>query len=166
MSKRSRSTEDYEVGYRKTPEHTRFRKGRSGNPKGTPKGGWKKAPSLLARIDKALGQTATVRTGEGVTQMDVLDASLLAIAAKAARGDLKAMQFLHELRREAQALEPPPADAEIGADDQAILDTYLARRQSNDSFTEAAPAAEPRQEGPTHGHRAGAGRTCRRHAGG
>jgi hypothetical protein len=73
--------------------------------------------------------------------MDVLDASLLAIAAKAARGDLKAMQFLHELRREAQALEPPPADAEIGADDQAILDTYLARRQA----TTASPKPRRRQ---------------------
>jgi hypothetical protein len=148
MSKRSRSSDKYEVGYGKPPARTRFPKGRSGNPKGTPKGGWKKAPSLLARIDKALGQTATVRTGEGVAQMDVLDAGLLAIAAKVARGDLKAMQFLHELRREAQALEPPPAEAEIGADDQAILDAYLARLQSNDSVAEPAPAAEPGQEGP------------------
>jgi hypothetical protein len=29
---------DYEVGYRKPPKNTRFRKGRSGNPKGRPKG--------------------------------------------------------------------------------------------------------------------------------
>ena len=28
---------EYEVGYKKPPGHTRFRKGRSGNPKGRPK---------------------------------------------------------------------------------------------------------------------------------
>jgi hypothetical protein len=28
---------DYEVGYKKPPQHARFAKGRSGNPKGRPK---------------------------------------------------------------------------------------------------------------------------------
>ncbi len=30
--------EDYDVGYGRPPEHTRFQKGQSGNPKGRPKG--------------------------------------------------------------------------------------------------------------------------------
>ena len=29
--------DDYKVGYRKPPEHTKFKKGKSGNPKGRPK---------------------------------------------------------------------------------------------------------------------------------
>ncbi len=29
--------DDYEVGYRKPPEHAKFKKGKSGNPKGRPK---------------------------------------------------------------------------------------------------------------------------------
>lgn len=31
------SKKTYSVGYQKTPEHTRFKKGKSGNPKGRPK---------------------------------------------------------------------------------------------------------------------------------
>ena len=31
-------SDDYEVGYRKPPQHSRFEKGRSGKPEGRPKG--------------------------------------------------------------------------------------------------------------------------------
>jgi hypothetical protein len=43
MTKRSRTPGGYEVGYGKPPAHTRFQKGKSGNPKGTPEGGGKAA---------------------------------------------------------------------------------------------------------------------------
>ena len=33
-----KKTLDYEVGYGKPPLHTRFQKGKSGNPKGRPRG--------------------------------------------------------------------------------------------------------------------------------
>jgi hypothetical protein len=41
---------DYEVGYRRPPKHTRFKPGQSGNPLGRPKIG----PSLKADLDLEL----------------------------------------------------------------------------------------------------------------
>jgi len=38
MSGRSKNAGDYEVGYAKPPQRTRFRKGQSGNPGGRPRG--------------------------------------------------------------------------------------------------------------------------------
>ena len=38
MAKLPKNVPDYAVGYGKPPQHSRFKPGRSGNPKGRPKG--------------------------------------------------------------------------------------------------------------------------------
>ena len=59
----------YEVGYGKPPKHSRFRPGKSGNPKGRPKGSKNKAQSPLAErmkdiiIDEAY-RDISVRDGD------------------------------------------------------------------------------------------------------
>lgn len=52
-------TDEYEVGYRKPPRHTRFRKGQSGNPKGRPKG----AKNLKTELEEELQEKIVVREG-------------------------------------------------------------------------------------------------------
>ena len=47
------------VGFRKPPQHTRFRKGRSGNPKGRPKG----SPNFATALEQALSEQVTVNEG-------------------------------------------------------------------------------------------------------
>ena len=49
---------DYEVGYRKPPVHSRFKKGQSGNVKGPPKG----AKSFKGLIQKELDAPIIVKT--------------------------------------------------------------------------------------------------------
>lgn len=50
---------DYEVGYRKTPVKTRFKKGQSGNPRGRPKG----SKALRTVIDDVLDTKVVVTIG-------------------------------------------------------------------------------------------------------
>ena len=47
---------DYEVGYAKPPRHTRFQKGRSGNPRGRPGG----AKNLASLLNEALNEPVIV----------------------------------------------------------------------------------------------------------
>src|SRR5215204_1766862 len=47
---------DYDVGYKKPPVHTRFRKGRSGNPRGRPKG----SANYLTTLRRVLAQKVTI----------------------------------------------------------------------------------------------------------
>ena len=49
--------DDYEVGYRKPPKASRWRKGRSGNPRGRQKG----IPSLKTELTQELGEMIAIK---------------------------------------------------------------------------------------------------------
>ncbi|WP_372624273.1 DUF5681 domain-containing protein [Falsiroseomonas sp.] len=97
---------DYTVGYARPPEHTRFRKGQSGNPKGRPKG----TKNLGSLFQGLLGESINVREGERSRTMTKGEAMLQALLARALRGDAKATQLTFALARE-QGMLAPPADA-------------------------------------------------------
>jgi len=81
------------VGYRKPPKHTRFKKGKSGNPRGRPR----KIPKIADLFMKESLKTIDLIEGQKkitVTKAGALVKSVYATAIK--KGDVKVLQFLLE----------------------------------------------------------------------
>jgi len=90
----------YEVGFGKPPEHSRFRKGRSGNPAGRPKG----ALDLGTLLGKALAEKVAVKDASGRRRkISKLEAALTQLVNKAAGADLRAIRLLVDLDRRQRA---------------------------------------------------------------
>jgi hypothetical protein len=104
--------DDYEIGYRKPPKYSQFRTGRSGNPKGRPKGS-RNLEGLFRRI---CNEKVKVNGPRGPQYMTKLEASLTQLVNKAASGDVKAIREVVYINSKfPDFLEPlPPVSICIG----------------------------------------------------
>lgn len=80
----------YEIGYRKPPAHTRFKKGQSGNRRGRPKG----AKGLKTLVREMLTERVKVRTSTGIKTMIRMEAMLHKVMEQALSGNFRALQQL------------------------------------------------------------------------
>lgn len=136
-------TNDYQVGYRKPPQHTQFKKGRSGNPKGRPSG----AKNLKTELEEELREMIMVREGDSRKPVSKQRALLKSMMAKAVQGDTRAAALIANMvYRLLSDNEPQSSDADsLGGDDLAILEnherriraSYLQQEETSDSLQDS-----------------------------
>jgi hypothetical protein len=108
------------VGYKKPPQHTRFKKGQCPNPRGRPKG----ALNLKTEVKSMLEAPVTVNVRGKPKKMTTLKASLWRVREGALKGNPRFLKMLleHADRFQVDQATDPPSD--ISRNEQAILDAY------------------------------------------
>ena len=114
----------YEVGYGKPPKHSRFRKGRSGNPSGRPKG----TKNLRTDLHEELNEKIAIREGASERQISKQRALVKSLLAQAIKGDTRASSVLVNMILRVLGAEPEaPDESPLSAEEREILKT-LERR--------------------------------------
>ena len=90
------------IGYQNPPEHTRFKPGKSGNPKGRPK---EKAFDAATIVD-VLNEPVVVRRKGRVSKMPGFEASARSLLARAVKGNLDAALMFIRLCAKHKAITP------------------------------------------------------------
>ena len=126
----------YRVGYRRPPKEHQFQKGRSGNPKGRPKG----VNNLATDMDQVRSQLLTITEGGKQRVVTKQCAMVTSLWNKAIEGDTKAMALVAALLGRQQDSEAGAPHAASTADDALIIDLFLKSRgpKTNDGEGDGA----------------------------
>jgi len=115
------------VGYGRPPVHSRFRKGKSGNPTGKRKHG--ETGDAQALIRQEAYRLLTIREGDKVTRMPALQAVIRSQIASAAKGNVPAQRAvikgIQDMEGEARARSTGAASKKLNKDGNDITDEEL-----------------------------------------
>jgi hypothetical protein len=112
----------YAVGYGSPPREHQFRPGRSGNPRGRPKGAKSEATILRGLLNRKVD----IRDGGTTRKITVLEAILLRFTQEALKGDTKSAAFMLNRHAGMRAEESQPND-DVNDDDRNVLEDFVRR---------------------------------------
>ena len=131
--------EDDKVGYGRPPKHSRFAKGRSGNPEGRPKG----SPNVKTAIRRAVARSVSVKIGKKTVKMNPIDAMAHRLVQQALDGNLKAMRELVEYGGLKDEFATATQRASIvGMEDIDLLRRALARHDTTHTRDQETTGSE------------------------
>ena len=115
---------DDQVGYRKPPRHSRFKKGQSGNPKGRPGG----AKNLSTLLSEALNELVIVAENGGRRKISKRQAIIKQLVNQSAKGDWRSTKLLLEFQLDIeQRSEPQSSESSFGSADDKVIEQLMTR---------------------------------------
>ena len=103
------------VGYKRPPEHTRFKPGQSGNPSGRPKG----SQNLRTIFEKILKEEVSLREGNEVRKVTKAEALMRGLVVGALKGDQRNLGTLLRIAEQSGHFTEP--GQEIGRIERIIV---------------------------------------------
>ncbi|MFC7698634.1 DUF5681 domain-containing protein [Bradyrhizobium sp. GCM10028915] len=136
------SKSDKGVGFGRPPLHSRFKKGRSGNPRGRPKG----SLNFATDLKKTLQAPVTLTDGGKSRRVSTQEAALLRLREKALKGDVRALDkiLFYAMAMSGNAAEDTTKSPSM--DDEAIVEAF---RQQTLADANAVAATRSDEEDDT-----------------
>ena len=119
------SKDKYKVGYGKPPKSTRFKKGKSGNPKGRPKN----SNNGMTLLKKRLSEKIIVSEGGRTREISKLDALVMQTINAALKGNLKATSMIFDMMDRKGLMDNIDMDKILPGDHAEILNAFVERKQ-------------------------------------
>ena len=132
----------YEIGYRRPPASNRFTKGKSGNPRGRPKG----SNNFVTLLEKELSHSIVVNENGKKKTITRLQAMVKKLVAAALQGDQKGLLTLLEILRRTGRFEQVEVQSLLPDNFESLLDSYVASRHKGS--TDKSEKTERRKELP------------------
>jgi hypothetical protein len=116
-------SDDPDGDHRQPPKSHRFQPGRSGNPRGRPKG----TRNLATDLTRLLTKRIPVREDGETRHVSRQEAVLLRLYSKGVQGDVRAIMSLFTMLMKLEPLMPEPTQAqdEVTVQDEQIIEDYL-----------------------------------------
>jgi len=143
MSDSDDSDSDNDVGYKRPPAAKRFKKGKSGNPKGRPKG----TRNFKTDLKATLARPVKITEGGRSRSISTQEAGLERLREKALKGDTRALDRMLALaERHGDEETAAMAEAKLSEMEASILADYEARLREkvrNEILSELAAGDGP-----------------------